>query len=81
MSSVKKMVLVDPSQWQSTPHLSNMLPQPTPPSFPTTNNIPTAAPHSSSAAATFHWIQGLNLIKRIQGRRLLFFCGVTYFRM
>ena len=30
MSSVKKMVLVDPSQWQSTPHLSNMLPQPTP---------------------------------------------------
>ena len=30
MSSVKKMVLVDPSQWQSTPHLSNILPQPTP---------------------------------------------------
>ena len=30
MSSIKKMVLVDPSQWEASAGLTNILPQPTP---------------------------------------------------
>ena len=30
MSSIKKMILVDPSQWEAPAGLTNILPQPTP---------------------------------------------------
>ena len=52
MSSIKKMILVDPSQWQSTPHLSNMLPQPTP-------QQPLPDPLASSLSSLDQTMQGI----------------------